>query len=123
MITGVDRMDTLNEYRNADYDIDIFFDRTTSLPEGLPESLQFEPNLPRAVRRMNSADDIQRYKDYFPIAQRNQGQWFKWRHYLKVLRDDLRHFDTHVLMTKVFILIILSYINMIIYYYYYYTSI
>lgn len=100
------RMDNLKNYRNADYEKDMCFDKTTSWPDGLQEKDQFVPNLPRPVRRTNSSDDIQRYKDHFLLGQRNMGKWFKWKHYLKLLIDDLRQFDTRDLETKVFSLII-----------------
>lgn len=92
----------LTVYRDATYDIDKDFDKTTSWPDGLQEKYRFVPHLPRAVRRINSADDIERYYMHFSLARSNQGNLFTWRYYLKILRNELRQFDTNIIMCKVF---------------------
>lgn len=89
------------EYRDADYDIDRYIDKTASYPEGLQESYRFLPDLVPKIRRSSSAGDISRYERYFLLAQKNMDDFFTWRHYLHILGKELRQFDTLIIMSKV----------------------
>lgn len=91
----------LAEYRDVTYEMDKDFYRTVSWSYGLNEEHRFMPHLQYFVRRTNSSNDVDRYKRYFSLARSNQGKLFTWRYYLKILKEELRHFDTAVIMTEV----------------------
>ncbi|GBN86921.1 hypothetical protein AVEN_145528-1 [Araneus ventricosus] len=71
-----------------------------SLPDGLNEEHRFLPNTEIPIRRTNSLDDISRFYRYFHLLQTNKGMLFTWKHYLKILRDQLSNFETLTILNK-----------------------
>lgn len=74
--------------------------RTTSFPDSLHESFPFFQDFTFPVRKTSSSDDIHRYYRYFELVQKNNGFFFTWKHYLEILREQLRSFDTLLIIGK-----------------------
>ncbi|GIY87900.1 uncharacterized protein CDAR_499821 [Caerostris darwini] len=79
---------------------------STSIPNGLHEEFRFLPNAPFQIRRTSSLGDISRFYRYFHLIQTNNGMLFTWRHYLKILQDQLRSFETLTILNKAMISLI-----------------
>ncbi|GFS42216.1 uncharacterized protein NPIL_643831 [Nephila pilipes] len=74
--------------------------RSCSFPDGLNESYRFSPNTTTEIRRTNSLDDISRFYRYFHLIETNSGMLITWRHYLEILQEHLRSFETLTILNK-----------------------
>ncbi|XP_055935252.1 uncharacterized protein LOC129965423 isoform X2 [Argiope bruennichi] len=89
-----------NMLREQMYSFDLDSKYADSFPDGLNEEHRFLPNIEIPIRRTNSLDDISRFYRYFHLLQTNKGMLFTWKHYLKILQDQLKNFETLTILNK-----------------------
>ncbi|XP_071033913.1 uncharacterized protein [Parasteatoda tepidariorum] len=77
--------------------------KADSVPEGLREKYTFLPTFMPTMRRTSSRDDILKFYRYFDLVENNSGYLFTWKHYLNILKEQLREFDMIVYKSKTII--------------------
>ncbi|GFR21952.1 uncharacterized protein TNCT_246971 [Trichonephila clavata] len=87
-------------FRDEISSLDLELKRSCSIPNGLDESVRFLPNARTEIRRTSSLHDISRFYRYFHLIQTNSGMLITWRHYLEILQEHLRSFETLTILNK-----------------------
>ncbi|GFT53192.1 uncharacterized protein TNCV_4232941 [Trichonephila clavipes] len=87
-------------FRDEISSLDFELKRSCSIPNGLDESIRFLPNATAEIRKTSSLHDISRFYRYFHLIQTNSGMLITWRHYLEILQEHLRSFETLTILNK-----------------------